>query len=190
MAGVGMTARQRADFDDSGFTIVEDFMHPGELSKLLGAVDELCEQYRRDTGAPASAPFQCRNLLARHDAFLDLVDHPRILPLVVDAIGTDIQVRTSHLDYRPQYPEALSPGAVGMGDGEDTTATTGDRSKRPGGSGYNNVSWHPDLAPQLLLPHKGGPAEGIIPLMEVKVFCEACLLLLLACCLPLPYWAS
>jgi hypothetical protein len=96
----------------------------------------------------------------------------------------------SGLAQLPPAIQACTPPSFGMGDGEDTTATTGDRSKRPGGSGYNNVSWHPDLAPQLLLPQKGGPAEGIIPLMEVKVFCEACLLLLLACCLPPQYWAS
>ena len=30
--------------------------------------------------------------------FLDLIDHPRMLPLVVDAIGWNIQIRTTHLD--------------------------------------------------------------------------------------------
>jgi hypothetical protein len=42
-----------------------------------------------------------------------------------------------------------------MGDGEDVSFATGDRSKAAGNTGFNNVSWHPDLAPQLLLPQQG-----------------------------------
>ena len=65
-------------------------------------------------------PFAIRNALAHHTAFLDLIDHPRMLPLVVDAIGWNIQIRTSHLDYRPPYPsDHLKAGEVGKGDGED-----------------------------------------------------------------------
>ena len=165
-----MTPRQRREFDDDGYTVIEDFFSAEELARLLGAVDEVAAQYRAETGASADEPFQCRNLLSRHDAFLDLVDHPRMLPLVVDAMGTDIQIRTSHLDYRPPYPEGLRVGAVGMSDGEDANFATGDRSKAPGRAGFNNVSWHPDLAPQLLLPQKGGPAEGFLPFMECKAF--------------------
>jgi hypothetical protein len=96
-----MTPRQRREFDDDGYTIIGDFFSPQELERLLAAVDEVAAQFRAETGAAADQPFQCRNLLSRHEAFLDLVDHPRMLPLVVGAMGTDIQIRTSHLDYRP-----------------------------------------------------------------------------------------
>jgi hypothetical protein len=36
--------------------------------------------------------------------------------------------------------------------------------------GQRNTGWHPDLAPQFSGPLDGGPAEGHIPLMEMKVF--------------------
>ena len=43
-------------------------------------------------------------------------------------------MRTSHLDYRPPYPQGIEAGAIGSDKGSDSEA------------GYNNVSWHPDLA--------------------------------------------
>jgi ectoine hydroxylase-related dioxygenase (phytanoyl-CoA dioxygenase family) len=155
---LAMTAEQRRSWEEDGFVICEDFLSGAEVQRLLAAVDQLAAKRTSELG-PCPAPgFQVRNLLATDEAFLDLVDHPRMLPLVVDAIGTDIQIRTSHLDYRPQYPEGLEPGRVGMGDGADTKA------------GQRNMGWHPDLAPQLSLPLQGGPAEDHIPFMEMKVF--------------------
>ena len=97
-----------------------------------------------------------RNALAQHDAFLDLIDHPRILPLVIDAIGWNIQIRTTHLDYRPPYPQDIRAGAIGTGQGSDQQA------------GYRNLKWHPDLAsPELFLAHS---LDGRLPFMEIKVF--------------------
>ena len=55
-----------------------------------------------------------------------------MLPLVVEAIGTDIQIRTSHLDYRPPYPDGIHTGGVGLDDGEAAQVQTGDRSKPAG----------------------------------------------------------
>ena len=56
-------------------------------------------------------------------------------PLVVDAIGWNIQIRTTHLDYRPPYPEDLQEGEVGVGKRADQEA------------GYRNVIWHPASSP-------------------------------------------
>ena len=48
-----------------------------------------------------------------------------MLPLVVEAIGTDIQIRTSHLDYRPPYPDGIHTGGVGLDDGESVGDAVG-----------------------------------------------------------------
>ena len=78
-----------------------------------------------------------------------------MLPLVVDAIGWNIQIRTSHLDYRPPYPEGLTPGGVGTGRGEDN-------------KGYNNLGWHPDLSGAHMF--EAPSLDGKLPFMEIKVF--------------------
>ena len=78
-----------------------------------------------------------------------------MLPLVVDAIGWNIQIRTTHLDYRPPYPEGLEPGELGTGAGADHTA------------GYKNLVWHPDLAGPYLF--EAPSLDGRLPFMEIKV---------------------
>ena len=153
---LAMTPDQERDFDERGFVVLEDFLTPGVLARLSAAADEVVGRIQREKGLGAESHFQVRNALAHHDAFLDLVDHPRILPLVVDAIGWNIQIRTTHLDYRPPYPADLREGEVGVGKGADQEA------------GYRNVAWHPDLAsPELF---QAPSLDGRLPFMEIKVF--------------------
>jgi ectoine hydroxylase len=152
---IAMTEQQRREFDEQGFFLIEDFFTPAELQRLLDAIDEVAERVRAVKGLKPEDPFALRNALTHHEAFLDLIDHPRMLPLVVDAIGWNIQVRTTHLDYRPPYPPGMVPGELGTGKGEDHAA------------GYKNVVWHPDLAGPYLF--EAPSLDGLLPFMEIKV---------------------
>jgi len=152
---ISLTEQQRKDFDEQGFVLIEDFFTPGELDCLHHAIDEVGERIRAAKNLGPEDPWAIRNALAHHDTFLDLIDHPRMLPLVVDAFGWNIQVRTTHLDYRPPYPKSLVPGELGRGKGEDNAA------------GYRNLVWHPDLAGSYLF--EGPSLDGRLPYMEVKV---------------------
>ena len=152
---VRLTDEQRRDFEEKGYVILPDFFEPDELGRLLAAIDEVRDAYDREYGVPPDTPFAVRNALARHEAFLDLIDHPRMLPLVVDVIGWNIQIRTTHLDYRPPYPKELIPGELGTGKGADHEA------------GYRNVVWHPDLAGPYLF--EAPSLDGLLPFMEIKV---------------------
>jgi ectoine hydroxylase len=155
VAPLAMTAEQREQFDENGFILLEDFFTPAELDRLLAAIDVVAARVRAEKGLNADEPFALRNALTQHDAFLDLIDHPRMLPLVVDAIGWNIQIRTTHLDYRPPYPQGLQPGEVGTGGGADHAA------------GYKNLVWHPDLAGPFLF--EAPSLDGRLPFMEIKV---------------------
>ena len=153
---LAMTTQQSKDFDEKGFVVLEEFFNQTEIDRLLQAIDEVGDRIRAEKGLGPDDPFAVRNALSHHEAFLDLIDHPRILPLVVDAIGWNIQVRTTHLDYRPPYPEDLKASISGVGKGEDHEA------------GYRNVGWHPDLASDSLF--LGPSLDGRLPFMEIKVF--------------------
>src|SRR6266567_5083317 len=131
---LAMTAEQRRGFDEQGFIRLENFFSQPEVERLLQAIDEVAARVRAEKNLSESDPFALRNALSQHEAFLDLIDNPRILPLVVDAIGWNIQIRTTHLDVRPPYPEGLEAGELGTGEGADHAA------------GYKNLVWHPDLA--------------------------------------------
>jgi ectoine hydroxylase-related dioxygenase (phytanoyl-CoA dioxygenase family) len=152
---IAMTEQQRREFDEQGFFLIEDFFTPAELQRLLDAIDEVAERVRAVKGLKPEDPFALRNALTHHEAFLDLIDHPRMLPLVVDAIGWNIQVRTTHLDYRPPYPAGMVPGELGTGKGADHAA------------GYKNVVWHPDLAGPYLF--EAPSLDGLLPFMEIKI---------------------
>jgi ectoine hydroxylase-related dioxygenase (phytanoyl-CoA dioxygenase family) len=154
-AAIAMTPEQRRDFDEKGFILIEDFFEPAELDRLLGAIDEVAARVREEKGIGPDDPFSVRNALSKHEAFLDLIDHPRMLPLVVDAIGWNIQIRTTHLDYRPPYPEGLEVGELGVRGGADREA------------GYKNLVWHPDLAGAHMF--EAPSLDGRLPFMEVKV---------------------
>ena len=153
---IAMTPQQERDFEEKGYVLLDGFLAEPEVERLLDAVDEVAALVRESSGLGPEEPFALRNALAHHEAFLDLVDHPKALPLVVDAIGWNIQVRTSHLDYRPPYPREMRAGTVGQGDGEDQAA------------GYRNVNWHPDLAGNYLF--EAPSLDGRLPFMEIKIF--------------------
>src|ERR1700687_5992547 len=112
---LAMTDQQQRDFEEQGFILIEDFFPQTELDRLLAGIDEGAQRVRAEKQLRASYPFAVRNALTQHEAFLDLIDHPRMLPLVVDAIGWNIQIRTTHLDYRPPYPAGLAPREPGEG---------------------------------------------------------------------------
>ena len=153
---IAMSEQQKHEFEEAGFVILENFLTPQELMRLSDAADEVVERIQHEKGLGVETHFQVRNALAHHDAFLDLIDHPSMLPLVVDAIGWNIQIRTTHLDYRPPYPLDIQAGKVGKGNGDDQKA------------GYRNVVWHPDLAsPEIF---QAPSLDGRLPFMELKVF--------------------
>ena len=153
---LAMTQQQKQDFEEKGYVILEDFLRPSELDRILKAIDDVAERVQKSKGLAPHDPFALRNALSHHEAFLDLIDHPRMLPLVVDAIGWNIQIRTTHLDYRPPYPEGLQAGKLGVGKGADQEA------------GYRNLAWHPDLAGDYLF--QAPSLDGRLPFMEIKVF--------------------
>jgi ectoine hydroxylase len=152
---LAMTEQQRRQFDEQGYLILEDFLSRAEIDRLLAAFDEVAGRIRADRGLGEDRPFTITNALAHHDAFLDLVDDPRMLAYVIDAIGWNIQVRTSFIDYRPPYAQGVTPGELGRGLGTDLAA------------GYHSLDWHADLCehPYAL---EAVALDGRVPAIDVK----------------------
>ncbi|MEZ4729037.1 MAG: phytanoyl-CoA dioxygenase family protein [Caldilineaceae bacterium] len=139
-----LTAEQQRRFEEDGFFLVEDALSSAEISELISVIDELYEQYRRTRNLGPHDSFQWRNVVALHPMFRNLIDHPAILPLVVDVMGYNIQIRTSHLDVRPPMQLEAAQKALGAKD--------------------SFFPWHSDA------PNFGWPTvEGVIPYMEMKV---------------------
>lgn len=138
-----LTAEQRQRFDEDGFFLVEDALTPGEIQEFTGVIDDLYERFRRERNLGPHDPFQWRNVVALHPIFMKLLDHPVLLPLVVDVMGYNIQLRTSHLDVRPPMSPEAANRALGAKD--------------------SFFPWHSDA------PNFGWPTvDGVIPYMEMK----------------------
>ena len=58
-----------------------------------------------------------RNIVALNECFIRMMDHPAMLPLVVDVLGYNIQLRTSHLDVRPPQQPEIAEQRLGADDG-------------------------------------------------------------------------
>ena len=141
---IAITKEQQQQFDEDRFILIEDALSPTEVDTLIKVVDELDARYRSEKGVGADEPFQIRNALAHHEELLRLIDHPILLPLVVDVLGVNIQIRTSHLDVRPPCPSEYANQNLGAKD--------------------SFFPWHSDG------PNFGYPiTNGQVPFVEVKV---------------------
>ncbi len=135
-----MTDKQRDELNENGFTVLENILSPSETDRLDKAMDEVADQMREVRGLSPDDSISLRNSVAYHEAILDLLDHPKILPLVVDAIGWNIQNRDSIFDYRMPQPGNTDPNILSLG-------------------------WHFDYESQFA----GTTLDGRMPLLDFKV---------------------
>ncbi len=141
---LALTQAQQRQYDEDGFFLVEDALSADEVDDLLAVVDELYEKYRSERGLGQNEAFQMRNIVAAHPAFKALMTHEGLLPLVVDVIGYNIQLRTSHMDVRPPMERAAAEQQLG--------------------SKESFFPWHSDG------PNFGWPRAGeTVPYMEMKI---------------------
>lgn len=138
-----LTEQERADFHEKGFLILENALSSVEIAELVAVANELYGRYEPE---PATGRLEIRNCLAQHRSLLNLVTHPKILPLVVDLLGPNIKIRSSHLDIRPPLARENVTNELGQ-----------ERWGEP-------EQWHIDG------PLYGYPSiNGLVPMMEIKV---------------------
>jgi hypothetical protein len=138
-----LTDQQQADFDNRGFLVVPQALSEPDVKNLNSVVDEIYKCYGGDHD---SGRLEVRNCVAHDQQLLDLTANPKLLPMVVDLLGPNIKIRSSHLDVRPPLPLDSIANDLGK-----------DRWGEP-------EQWHVDG------PLYGYPAiYGQLPMMEVKV---------------------
>jgi ectoine hydroxylase len=139
----GLTQLQRERFEEQGFLIVENALSPDQLKVLEDAVDHLYSEF---AGGPEAGHLEMRNVVAHHPVLRDLISHRLILPLIVDLLGANIKMRSTHMDVRPPLRRESVTNDLGSG-----------RWGEP-------ERWHVDG------PIFGYPlVHDLLPMMEVKV---------------------
>jgi hypothetical protein len=110
-----LTEQQRADFDRDGFLLVPGALPPDLVERVLDATDRLFDEGVRKQGLSARNHWQMRNCVGADPVFLELLDYPSVLPLVVGLLNWDIHLITSHLIVRPPNPPGTSEHFKGEG---------------------------------------------------------------------------
>ncbi len=94
-----ITAAERTAFEDNGWLAITDAVDPARVDALVGAIDQ-CSPTRRENQNVA-------DVLWRHDAFLELIDNPKVLPKVADLLGSP-NIWVNHSHYNVNYPDATT----------------------------------------------------------------------------------
>jgi ectoine hydroxylase len=99
-------AEQKARFDQDGFLVLRNVLDARLVDRLISAADRLSAEGVSRDGLSERRHWQKRSCLPDDPAFLELVDHPNILPVVAAILGWDIHLVTSHLIVRSPTPDA------------------------------------------------------------------------------------
>ena len=101
------TEEQLKTFNDEGYLIVEDALTPEMVDKLNVVVERIDAEERAKQGlCPHPLVKKFRTVVA-DDLFLELLDTPKMFPLLWDILGWNIQFYISHLIiYPPDPPDA------------------------------------------------------------------------------------
>lgn len=110
-----LSPEQRAAFDRDGFLLVRKALTAEQTERLKAAADRLYQEGVQVKGLSARNHWDRRNCIVADPAFLEMLDNPRILPLVVGILGWDIHLITSHLIVRPPCPEGTDRHFKGEG---------------------------------------------------------------------------
>ncbi len=101
-----LSEEQRQQFRDEGYLIIRNAIDEATISSLIEAGDRLLATDQRFnrfvTGGGIYDGF--RNCITMDDAYIPLLTNPVTLPLVIQLLGSNLQLSTSHLIHRHPDP--------------------------------------------------------------------------------------
>lgn len=96
-AGVARDAalswEQRLFYETNGYLVFENFLEPDHLARLQEAFNRADARFQADLSLPGARDANQRqlvNIIGYDDLFLELLAHPRLVPVLRDLIGDDI----------------------------------------------------------------------------------------------------
>lgn len=89
-------------FKHKGYLVIPDALSPEVVGRTRAAVERLTAQGPR----PGQITINIADILGRDDAFLDLIDCPRVFPKIWGILGWNIWVQHSHLVVNPPVKTA------------------------------------------------------------------------------------
>jgi ectoine hydroxylase-related dioxygenase (phytanoyl-CoA dioxygenase family) len=115
-----LTEKERAEFEQNGFLIVEDVL-PEEMIKALTVASDRLDAAER--ALKGRDPFGSQNIfdfVGKDDAYVELLDWPKTFPKVWGILGWNIQLYHSHLIVTPPQPAGLESPKKRLGWHQDS----------------------------------------------------------------------
>jgi hypothetical protein len=97
----GITEAQRAALRSDGFVIVPGALSPDVVARLTGALGRIHAEELLAGRVGRHEPMHLLGQLGRDPAFLELLDHPSVFPVLWGELGWNIHVYHCHLDVTP-----------------------------------------------------------------------------------------
>ncbi len=93
-------------FDQQGYLIVRNALDADAIQRLIAAGDRLLGSEMQTNRQTNSGGIYdgFRNSITLDPAFAELIDHEKVLPIVVQLLGASLHVMTSHLIYKQPDP--------------------------------------------------------------------------------------
>ena len=115
----GLIEEQCRQFDQQGFLVVPGVLDSAAVEELTAAVDQIWagEQSR---GLGPDKNLFLPNFVGRQQCFIELVDHPKIFPVVWSLLGWNIYLYHSHLGVTPQEEVETEPIKFPLGFHQDS----------------------------------------------------------------------
>jgi ectoine hydroxylase len=96
-------------FERDGYVVLKGALGGDEVAALVDAVDRIWTQERGDLRVTGASPLHLLAFCGREPEFLELLDHPSILPLAIKILGTNIFMYHCHLDVHPPERDSSQP---------------------------------------------------------------------------------
>jgi ectoine hydroxylase len=101
MQVAGLTAEQRETFEREGYLVVPGALDPEQVDRLTQSVDRVWEASREGPPVAGAEALHLLGFCGSDRRFLEMLDHPTTLPLIVDLLGWNIFMYHCHVDVHP-----------------------------------------------------------------------------------------
>jgi ectoine hydroxylase len=91
---------RREFFETKGYLVVPGALEPATVASVSAAIDRHADRFRD----PAFPNVNTADILGLDEAFLDLLDCPRVFPKIWGMLGWNIWVSHSHFNVNPPQP--------------------------------------------------------------------------------------
>lgn len=99
-----MSEQQQSRLAIDGYLVLPGMLSKAKLKRIVREVDRLHRKYRSPDAKPRSG-LDRRDILADSPVFIDLIDYPKVFDIIVDLMGSYIQLSMAEATVRAPNPE-------------------------------------------------------------------------------------